>query len=59
LHNAEQDKKHVTGLLYFNPNKESFTEDLNLPSKALIDHTDEELRPTREQLDMVNQALMG
>ena len=59
LHHAEQEKKHVTGLLYFNPNKESFTEELNLPSKALIHHSDDELRPTKAQLDAVNQALMG
>lgn len=59
LHRAETDKKHVTGLLYFDNTKESFTEECNLPDTPLIDHSDEDLRPTRAQLDQINAALMG
>ena len=59
LHQAETDKKHVTGLLYFDNTKESFTEECNLPDTPLIDHSDEDLRPTRAQLDQINAALMG
>ena len=59
LHQAETDKKHVTGLLYFDNTKESFTEECNLPDTPLINHSDEDLRPTRAQLDQINAALMG
>jgi 2-oxoglutarate ferredoxin oxidoreductase subunit beta len=58
LHNAEQDAKHVTGLLYFDNTKASLAEDLGLVETPLIDIADEELRPSKSVLDEINSAFM-
>ncbi|RJU82986.1 MAG: 2-oxoacid:ferredoxin oxidoreductase subunit beta [Candidatus Poseidoniales archaeon] len=59
LHNAEEDSKHVTGLLYFDNTKASLAEDLGLVEKPLIDIKDEDLRPGKNVLDEINSAFMG
>ncbi|MBT3419993.1 MAG: 2-oxoacid:ferredoxin oxidoreductase subunit beta [Euryarchaeota archaeon] len=59
LHNAEENAKHVTGLLYFDNTKASLAEDLGLVEKPLIDVADEELRPSKNILDEINSAFMG
>ena len=59
LHNAEEDAKHVTGLLYFDNTKASLAEDLGLVETPLIDIADETLRPTKSVLDEINSAFMG
>jgi 2-oxoglutarate ferredoxin oxidoreductase subunit beta len=59
LHNAEQDAKHVTGLLYFDNSKASLAEDLGLVETPLIDIADDELRPSKSVLDEINSAFMG
>jgi 2-oxoglutarate ferredoxin oxidoreductase subunit beta len=59
LHNAEQDAKHVTGLLYFDNSKASLAEDLGLVETPLIDIADDELRPRKSVLDEINSAFMG
>jgi len=57
LHNAEKDKKHVTGLLYFDNSKPSLAEDLGLVDMPLVDVPDSVLRPSKETLDKINAAL--
>jgi len=56
LHGAESEKKHVTGLLYFNADKPTAAEDLNLVSTPLADLTDEQMRPSKEALDRINSG---
>ena len=50
LHRAEKDQKHVTGLLYFNPDLKTTEEQLNLSDTALLNLTEEKLRPSKESL---------
>lgn len=57
LHNAESDKKHVTGLLYFDNTKPSLAEDLGLVDMPLVDVPDSVLRPGKDMLDKINAAL--
>ncbi len=59
LHNAEEDSKHVTGLLYFDNTKASLAEDMGLVEEPLIDIADENLRPSKSVLDEINSAFMG
>ena len=59
LHEAENTKKHVTGLLYFDPSKPSLAEDLGLVDQALIDVPDEELRPSKASLDALNAEFLA
>ena len=59
LHNAEQGKKHVTGLLYFNSDKPSLAEDLNLPDSPLLDTPAEVMRPSKASLDEINAAFLA
>ncbi len=54
LHSAETDKKHVTGLLYFDATKPSLAEDLGLVDEPLLDLPNEALRPDRASLDALN-----
>ena len=57
LHNAESDKKHVTGLLYFDNTKPSLAEDLGLVDMPLVDVPDSVLRPGKDMLNKINAAL--
>ena len=59
LHAADAEAKHVTGLLYFDGNKPSLIEDLELVDRALIDVADDELRPSSETLDKLNAAFLS
>ncbi len=59
LHQAELDKKHVTGLLYFNADKPTAAEDQNLVSTPLADLTDEQMRPSKEALDEINAGFLN
>ena len=51
LHRAEVERKHVTGLLYFNPGKPTLDDTLNLVETPLAELPDERLRPSRESLE--------
>jgi len=53
MHNAEKEKKHVTGLLYFDPTKPSAVEDQNLVDTPLSQLKDEQMRPSKESLDRI------
>jgi 2-oxoglutarate ferredoxin oxidoreductase subunit beta len=57
LHEAEMNKKHVTGLLYFDSSKPSLAEDMELVDTPLVDVPDAELRPGKETLDKINAVL--
>ena len=59
LHEAEEQAKHVTGLLYFDNTKASLAEDLALVETPLIDIADEVLRPAKARLDEINAAFLG
>jgi len=59
LHEAETTKKHVTGLLYFDPTKPSLAEDLGLVEQPLIDVPDEVLRPSKASLDALNAEFLA
>ena len=57
LHQAEADKKHVTGLLYFDSSKPSLAEDMELVDTPLVDVPDAVLRPSKDTLDKINAVL--
>ena len=53
------DKKHVTGILYFDGEKPSLDVDLDLHDTPLVEMGEDLLRPTREQLDEVIASFRG
>ena len=57
LHEAEMNKKHVTGLLYFDSSKPSLAEDMDLVDTPLVDVPDTVLRPSKDTLDKINAVL--
>ncbi len=59
LHEAEEQAKHVTGLLYFDNTKASLAEDLGLVDTPLIDVAEDKLRPSKSMLDKINSAFLG
>ena len=59
LHQAETEKKHVTGLLYFDSSKPSLAEDLGLVSTPLLDVDESDLRPSEEMLKQMNLEFLG
>ena len=59
LHKADADKKHVTGILYFDGEKPSLDADLDLHDTPLVEMGEDLLRPSPEQLEDVIAALRG
>ncbi|RAH15135.1 MAG: 2-oxoacid:ferredoxin oxidoreductase subunit beta [Methanobacteriota archaeon] len=59
LHKADEDKKHVTGILYFDGEKPSLDVDLDLHDTPLIEMGEDLLRPTAKQLDEVIASFRG
>ena len=59
LHEGEVNKKHVTGLLYFNADKPTTAEEQNLVSTPLIYLDDEDLRPGKEVLEGILAEFRG
>ncbi len=59
LHKADADKKHVMGLLYFDGEKPSLDDDLNLHDTPLCEMGEDFLRPSSAQLADVISALRG
>ena len=57
LEEASAEQLLLTGLIYYEPDRPSFTEYFNLPEQALNRLTDEHLRPSREQLAEVNAMM--
>ena len=54
IHEGTQEGRHVTGLLYYNPNQPTATDTLGLTETPLMGLTENELRPSRETLKEVN-----
>ena len=59
LHEAENAKKHVTGLLYFDADKPSLAEDLGIVDTPLLDVSDDVLRPSQASLDALNAEFLA
>ena len=57
LHKAEANKKHVTGILYFDGEKPSLDVDLDLHDTPLVEMGEDLLRPSAEQLEEVISLL--
>ena len=54
IHEGTRDGRHVTGLLYYNPNQPTATDTLGLTDTPLMELSDEEMRPSLESLEKVN-----
>ena len=54
IHEGTRDGRHVTGLLYYNPNQPTATDVLGLTDTPLMELSDEEMRPSLESLEKVN-----
>ncbi|MDP6741999.1 MAG: 2-oxoacid:ferredoxin oxidoreductase subunit beta [Candidatus Thalassarchaeaceae archaeon] len=50
IHQAEQEQRHVTGLLHYNPGIKTLCESLNLPDTPLSHLTGEQIRPSEDDL---------
>ncbi|MDP6870570.1 MAG: 2-oxoacid:ferredoxin oxidoreductase subunit beta [Candidatus Poseidoniaceae archaeon] len=59
LHSADAERKHVMGLLYFDGEKPSLDDDLNLLETPLVELQENDLRPSEKQLDDVIASLRG
>ena len=54
IHEADSEGRHVTGLLYYNPEMKTATETLGLTETPLMALPDSQLRPNRECLELLN-----
>lgn len=54
IHTAEKGGRHVTGLLYYDPNFPTATDALGLTNTPLMALTEDQMRPSRESLERVN-----
>ena len=59
LHQADTDKKHVMGLLYFDGEKPALEDELELHDTPITEMGEELLRPSQAKLDDVIAALRG
>jgi hypothetical protein len=51
IHQAEHEQRHVTGLLYYNPEPKTLDEMLELSDTPLAELTNEQLRPSEADLE--------
>jgi 2-oxoglutarate/2-oxoacid ferredoxin oxidoreductase subunit beta len=58
LEDSEKKQLLVTGLIYVDPERPSLFDLYNLPEIPLNRLTEEQLRPTRESIDMVNSLML-
>ena len=55
---AEQQHEFITGLIYFNPARESLAEESKLPQNTVLAHLDDaHMRPPKEALDKIMKGL--
>ncbi|MBJ64574.1 MAG: 2-oxoglutarate ferredoxin oxidoreductase subunit beta [Euryarchaeota archaeon] len=59
LHKADANKKHVTGILYFDGEKPALDVDLDLHETPLVEMGQDLLRPSPEQLEEVIASFRG
>jgi 2-oxoglutarate ferredoxin oxidoreductase subunit beta len=58
LHETEHGEEFITGLIYFDPNRESLAEAADLTDTPLAHLPDEMIRPSKESLDNLMANLM-
>jgi hypothetical protein len=58
IHAAIAEGKFLTGLIYYNPNRKEFAEELDLCDIPLSELSQEELQPSIQQLDEINASFM-
>ena len=54
IHEGTAEGRHVTGLLHYNPNQPTATDELGLTDTPLMALSEEENRPSKDSLEMVN-----
>ena len=54
IHEGTVEGSHVTGLLYYNPNQPTATDELGLTETPLMALSEEQNRPSKESLEVVN-----
>ena len=59
IHEADAERKHVMGLLYFDGEKPALDDELNLHDTPLVEMQEDMLRPSQEDLDGVIASLRG
>jgi len=58
IHGAIAEGKFLTGLIYYNPNRKEFAEELNLPNIPLSELGQDILQPPVEALERINADMM-
>ncbi|MEE9551227.1 MAG: 2-oxoacid:ferredoxin oxidoreductase subunit beta [Candidatus Binatia bacterium] len=58
IHAAVAEGKFLTGLIYYNPDRAEFIEEMNLCETPLAELGQDVLQPSQEQLDQINARLM-
>ena len=58
IHAATAEGKFLTGLIYYNPNRKEFADELNLCDIPLSELTQDDLQPALEALEQINAELM-
>ncbi len=59
IHQAEGENRHVTGLLYYDPDQQTADEALSLTETPLSSLSEAEMRPSKQSLDGINAAFRG
>ena len=59
IHQAEGEDKHVTGLLYYDPDQQTADEAIGLTETPLSSLDEAEMRPSKQSLDGINAAFRG
>lgn len=58
LYQAEDKREFITGLIYYNPERQALDEERNLVETPLAQLSDERIRPSRETLEELMAGLM-
>ncbi|HJL65180.1 MAG TPA: thiamine pyrophosphate-dependent enzyme, partial [Candidatus Thalassarchaeaceae archaeon] len=56
IHEAEKENRHVTGLLHYNSEMKTADEALDLTETPLIDLAENEMRPSKDVLEEINNS---
>ena len=59
IHEADAERKHVMGLLYFDGEKPALEDELNLHKTPLVEMQEDILRPSKDALESVISSLRG
>ena len=59
IHEADAERKHVMGLLYFDGEKPALEDELNLHETPLVEMQEDILRPSKDALESVISSLRG